>query len=167
MDIWWVIVLCVAVLQIVGAMCMFTVWAVCKHGRIAGEQHSRAMREGFEKLLQERHWWSQHSIEARLADSLGETVKAATDALEESHNKVLAFTEEGRDLVEARERVQVLKDQLSVREEQHSALMRLLEVKKHADREDRIEAGMAGAGSRVKTVENGTARAHFGGDPEV
>lgn len=142
-----------------GLLCFRTAKAMAAENR-------KAQADGFDKLLAERHHYSQHSIEARLADALEETVNAQGRSIGELTDKVMAYTQEGRDLVEARGRIAVLRDQLTVRNEQHAALMKLMDVKAEAD--EQRERTAVGASPVGRVHQNGqVTSARFGNSDDM
>ena len=161
MDQTLLVVLCLA------AVCVVAVAAVAlatSTVRAAQEVHAKAMREGIDKLFAERHAHWSSSPEGRMADTMARSMEMQAAKIDELTDKVMAYTQEGRDLVAMKDAVRAANDRAIVFQQQHENLTRLLELKAagEAPVPERVGRG-------VRAHENGTVQASFGGghDPTV
>lgn len=119
-----------AAMLIVVGVCIAAMALVHRHAVRSNGTNAEVIWKCAEQAFRERQWYASNSLEAKAMAQHREILTALTAAAESANDKVLAFTQEGRDFVRMRGEIQVLKDGMRARDEAHDAIMAALQVGK-------------------------------------
>lgn len=104
------------------AACVAVCLGAMKYAGAAQARVFAAHEANFNRLIGERHWHAENSVEAKMTNTLTASMMTLSNTVEQSQMKLMAYTQEGRDHARMLAEIQVLKESEADRRQQLLAM---------------------------------------------